>query len=760
GLRATSDLGEAAAADLVLLVTPAQFLRPVAAELAARLGLRPATAGPEGEGAGDGVLLTSMPNYAIVARFADPKRAGLPLLLSVAANEEMAAALVHRDGIGWLPSADLYQMGDRLGHFRLEVDGSARPESWIMFAVARPATGSEASVRTGELFELRADSTVPSERLDFYTDTLGEVLNRIDSWAGAGEEDGGAVGGVKMPEMPEVPDVPEMPEDSEDPEVPDVVRVFRVLIDGDLTFLAGQGAGADLWRINPVTGAVQTVLAPGVADDGGRGVARARLRHLLGQPRASWLEDGAALDGADSWWGRDLEEWVAFLRVGELLPSIEELLAEDSHLLLSPHRLLPARGALFRALRERDGAALMRARYASPGGTGGEAAELPGQQELGQLFADWTAAALARRGAGLVERRSFYADLTAKLTAPGGGLFQGVGLVPPGNDLTAPNLSASLAEARAAGADSFTLRVSFTKALEPWPGLPAGVARRLGTIEGDALVAGAIAAGRGVGLAPVLALEVLTAPSGNRSGERKRTTVAAWDEFFADVGEGVTHAGLLAELTGCRIMVIGEGQAEATRVLPQPDGRDDPATLARRRLGWEQIIARARAAFTGGLTYGARWPMQARGISFWEQLDFVGVELLAPLRDPAAPGEPPADGVLLNRLQGALVQSAELAAGLGKSALVVEVGFPASSRAFEGPGLGLGASDPAEQERLYGALARVLRRAGPRLAGLAGVTLWSWPPALEKGDGPAEGSDSWRPASGAALAEVASILSM
>ncbi len=37
GLRATSDLGEAAAADLVLLVTPAQFLRPVAAELAAQL---------------------------------------------------------------------------------------------------------------------------------------------------------------------------------------------------------------------------------------------------------------------------------------------------------------------------------------------------------------------------------------------------------------------------------------------------------------------------------------------------------------------------------------------------------------------------------------------------------------------------------------------------------------------------------------------------------------------------------------------------
>ena len=36
-LHATSDLAEAAAADLVLLVTPAQFLRPVTADLAAHI---------------------------------------------------------------------------------------------------------------------------------------------------------------------------------------------------------------------------------------------------------------------------------------------------------------------------------------------------------------------------------------------------------------------------------------------------------------------------------------------------------------------------------------------------------------------------------------------------------------------------------------------------------------------------------------------------------------------------------------------------
>ncbi len=36
-LRATSDLGEAAEAELILLVTPAQFLRPVTVELAAHL---------------------------------------------------------------------------------------------------------------------------------------------------------------------------------------------------------------------------------------------------------------------------------------------------------------------------------------------------------------------------------------------------------------------------------------------------------------------------------------------------------------------------------------------------------------------------------------------------------------------------------------------------------------------------------------------------------------------------------------------------
>ena len=708
----------------------------LAADLAARLGLRPASDGPTGEDSGGdgGLLLTSMPNYAIVARFADPERQGLPLLLSVAADPAMAAALVHRDGIGWQPSADLYQVGDRLGHFRLNVDGSPRPDTWEMFAVARPAKGSAASVRTGETFELRADPEISAERLDFYAETVGEVLGRVNGWA-----------------LDAVPGGP-----------------LALEVDYDLTFLAGQGAGAELWRINPVTGAVQTALAPGVADDGGRGAARARLRGLLGTPRTRWLEDGAALDAASSWWGRDLEEWVAFLSAGDLLPTVEELLAEESHLWLSPHRLLPARGALFRALRERDGAAQMRARYR----TGDEQRELPALEELKELFTSWTAGALERQGARLAARRDFYDELIAELAAPGGDLFQGVGLVPPGGELAAPSLGASLALARAAGADSFTLRVSFTRAPESWPGLPAGVTRRLGTLEGDALVAGAIAAGRGEGLAPVLALEVLTAPSGNRSGERKRTTLAAWDEFFADMEEGLIHAGLLAELTGCRLLVMGEGMPEATRVVPQEGAgrRDAPDLLDRRRRGWQELITRTRAAFTGGLTYGARWPMQAQGFPCWEQMDFVGVELLAPLRDRKAPGQPPADSVVLNRLQGALVQAAELAAGLGKTALVVEVCFPATARAHVAPGLGLGEASPAEQERLYGALARVLSRRGTRLENLAGVTLWSWPPLGAPGapGGPGapgeelrlSGPDPWRPASAAALGSAAAILKL
>jgi hypothetical protein len=686
----------------------------LAAQLAGHLELK-----ADGEGAEGGLLLSSMSNFAILARFADPDRPGLPLLLCVAADPAQAAALVHPEGIGWQPSADLYQSGDLLGHFRLEPDGSPRKESWVMFAVSRPARIRDAARREGGGFVLTADPAISVDRLDFYADSLGEVLAHVGAWADPART------------------------------APDLA----LEIDGDLVFLAGQGAGADLWRINPVTGAVQTALVPGVADDGGRGAAHARLRATLGAASHAWMEDGAAVDAAGSWWGRDLEEWVAFLAMGDLVPPLEDLLDPTAHLALSPHRLLPVRGALFRALRERDGADVTRARY---GGTD----ELPPENELQDLLAAWTERVLTQHRSTLTARRLANRELLAAAIAPGGDLFQGVGWIPPGGNWVDPDLAADLARARDAGADSFTLRVTFTRVFDPWPGLPAGTRQRLGTREGDALVAGAIAAGRGGGLAPILLLEVLTAPSGNRSGERKRTSVAEWDEFFADYTEAVLHAGLLAELNGCRILCIGEGMPAATRVEPVEGTRDDPALLARRRTGWETLIPRARAAFTGGLTFGARWPMQVNNFPFWEQLDLVGVELLAPLRDPKNPDGEPGDGLLTARLRGALVESAQLAASLGKTALVIEAGFAATSHTWEAPGLGMGAPDPAEQARLYRALDRALAQAIERTDHLAGLTLWAWPPASagEGGEGPVASSDLWRPSGGASLQALPSIL--
>lgn len=46
---------------------------------------------------------------------------------------------------------------------------------------------------------------------------------------------------------------------------------------------------------------------------------------------------------------------------------------------------------------------------------------------------------------------------------------------------------------------------------------------------------------------------------------------------------------------------------------------------------WEQLIQEVRAVYTGKLTYAANWYEEFEGITFWEDLDFIGIQAYFPL---------------------------------------------------------------------------------------------------------------------------------
>lgn len=52
---------------------------------------------------------------------------------------------------------------------------------------------------------------------------------------------------------------------------------------------------------------------------------------------------------------------------------------------------------------------------------------------------------------------------------------------------------------------------------------------------------------------------------------------------------------------------------------------------------WRQLIQDVRQVYSGKLTYAANWYQEYEGISFWEELDYIGVQAYFPLSDTMQP---------------------------------------------------------------------------------------------------------------------------
>jgi hypothetical protein len=219
--------------------------------------------------------------------------------------------------------------------------------------------------------------------------------------------------------------------------------------------------------------------------------------------------------------------------------------------------------------------------------------------------------------------------------------------------------------------------------------------------------------------------------------------------FFASYKTMIVSVAQVAQENGAAILCIG---AE----LDQLAG---PAYLAY----WTDIIASVRAVFSGKLTYSADWdddisPWQgqhgltagtgglATQISYWNELDYLGIDMYAPISDAANP-------VLANLIAGwtltpsdptslAVTGSQSLisyfesvATQTGKPLLFTEIGYESASDAAKQPfGTSTNIYDPAQQANLYQAFFDAWQQSGN--SSLIGIYFWNWDPnAAEVGPG-------------------------
>lgn len=627
---------------------------------------------------------------ALMAVFEDPTRPGRPLCLVLGNDLERVAAYL--DGIPRLsrPHLWVHAEGELALECPLEPRGAPRADEARDYLAQRERYFAAGSRQEFDGLVVSVHGALSEERWLAYGVALGRARKRTLGWLGA--------------------------------EAVPRAEVFLYEHPEDFEACLGTSALAVANRLLP---RAHVLLAPGLPDDGGATLARVVARAVAGTPASQWVEDGLAVAAAGSWWGRPLDEWVAHLAAGELLPGAGEIVIDSASDDFSEHLLAPARAMLFEQTALTPGHT--RALWKS---TTFDAKVLTPFYRLGIEKAR-TANRPARGKRG---------DPQASSTAAGGASFcHGIALVEGSNATYGTrSVERSLAELRALepGPDAISLTV-FASGIDPLAPLLAPRGRVCHASASDVALANAGSAAHAQGFAVLLSLEVLAHPHGAWADVLSWTGPEDSRLFFEHYERVALHQALLAELIGLEFFSFGSNLRESTRTEDQ-EGRRDAERIEVRRQGWFGLIRRLHAAYRGALIHAARFPMEMEEIGFFERLDGIGLLFWPGLVPDGVPSELDLRRSLRHQVQQAL----DFSVRWNRPLILAQVGFPARADSWAMPWVPRGAEDPAGQVRYFSALADVL--AGPleNAPVLRGYFLWNWP--LEGGSSGARGDFSLR----------------
>ncbi len=207
--------------------------------------------------------------------------------------------------------------------------------------------------------------------------------------------------------------------------------------------------------------------------------------------------------------------------------------------------------------------------------------------------------------------------------------------------------------------------------------------------------------------AHTLGLKVMLKPhlwAGRRfHGDIEFDKVARFDAWFAQYRRWLLHFARFAELHRVDLLAIG----------------NELSGLTVHEGHWRGLISDIRKIYSGPITYAAHWNGEFGQVSFWDQLDYIGVNFYFPMAEDRE--RPAANAVKISETQ-ARIQA--VSKKFDKPILFTEVGFPAlktaASRPWEENSSGL---DAALQKQCYEAWFQYFSQE----PNVAGMYWWKWP---------------------------------
>ncbi len=378
------------------------------------------------------------------------------------------------------------------------------------------------------------------------------------------------------------------------------------------------------------------------------------------------LRRGAALWAAGGgWYGRPYRDWLPLLAAARALPSAAELLADPEPEDGSEPLWTPAAAAVVERL---------------PGTTAAE--------KLAQVPAP--AAVSAALAAVLAAAARHPASVPAPAPRPTLPFLKGVSLAML-NSLEggyhAPGLGERLDRLRRLGADAVSLMPFAFQAARDEPRLAFLNRRPEGESDIGLIHAARLAQGRGM---RVMWKPHLWVAGDGWPGEVQMRSAAAWAAWWGSYRRYVLHHAFLARWAGADLFAVG---CELSRTVPHA-------------AEWRELIAAVRVLFPGAVTYASNWGSDLDAVTFWDRLDYVGVDAY----DPLAPTLAATPATLARGAAALADRLAAVSRRAGRPVLLTEVGFAARRGAWVAPHEEGGDYSEDDQAASYEALFAALDR--------------------------------------------------
>ena len=182
-----------------------------------------------------------------------------------------------------------------------------------------------------------------------------------------------------------------------------------------------------------------------------------------------------------------------------------------------------------------------------------------------------------------------------------------------------------------------------------------------------------------------------------------------WEKWFSSYKEKIMHYAKMSEKLGVEIVCVGTELVFASQKADY----------------WRDIISSVRKVYSGKITYAANWD-EYKGVTFWDQLDFVGIDAYFPLTYKADP-------TLEDIKEGWNKWKGELEAWhreVQKPIVFTEIGYSSAACAPSEPWKeGMGEPDLEIQANCYRAVFESLVGS----PWLEGVYWWKWAPTIYGG---------------------------